>query len=272
LIDHAVRYLPILRLLRAAGGANDTILEIGSGSYGLGEYYSNSFVGCDVTFEEKPKPPMRPVVASASELPFPDSSFDTVIASDVLEHVPANLRLDVLREALRVARKLVLVSFPCGPVAYALDQRLFARYQELGKSVPPWLEEHMQYPFPDERIFQGLGDEWTVQTIGNDNLYFHEWLLRRMMRFRWMFLFRLIERVPRQLMELALRLADRGQCYRRIFAVTRVPGFAPATRRFVRINGSSDCLSEETRARVERLLYDAGGCVCDDTDSQGTKG
>jgi SAM-dependent methyltransferase len=231
LIDHAVRYLPILRLLKAAGGTKGTILELGSGSYGLGEYYSNSFVGCDVEFVETPKPPMRPVVASASELPFSDSSFDAVIASDVLEHVPPDSRPNVLREALRVARRVVVVGFPCGPAAYALDQRLFASYQELGRSAPPWLEEHMQYPFPDERIFEGLGDEWAVQSIGNDNLYFHEWLLRRMMQGRWMLLFRLIESVPRQLMELALRLADRGQCYRRIFMVTRAQGFASATLR-----------------------------------------
>ncbi len=223
LIDHAVRYLPILRLLKAAGEANGTILEVGSGFYGIGEYYSNSFVGCDVRFDEKPRPPMHPVVASASELPFPDSSFDAVIASDVLEHVPPNSRPGVLREALRVARRLVVIGFPCGPVAYAVDQRLFARYHELGISVPPWLEEHMQYPFPDERIFEGLGDAWTVRSVGNDNLYFHEWLLRRMMegQRRWMHLFRLIEKGPRQVMDLVLRLADRGECYRRIFAVKR---------------------------------------------------
>ena len=222
MIDHAVRYFPILRLLKAAGGANGSILELGSGFYGLGEYYPNSFIGCDVKFEEKPKPPMRPVVASASELPFPDSSFDAVIASDMLEHVPPGARLGVLHEALRVSRRLVLVGFPCGQLAYDLDRRLFARYQELGKPVPRWLEEHMQYPFPDERLFEGLGDEWTVRSVRNDNLHFHEWLLRRMMRFRWIVVFLLIDRIPRQFMEFALRLADHGQCYRKIFAVTRV--------------------------------------------------
>jgi SAM-dependent methyltransferase len=224
LIDHAVRYLPILRLLRTASGGTDAVLEIGSGAYGLGEYYPNQFVGCDVKFDEKPRPPMRPVVASASKLPFPDACFDAVIASDVLEHVHPDARPDVLREAVRVARKIVVVGFPCGPRAYTLDQRLFARYQHFGRPVPPWLEEHMLHLFPDERVFEGLDPRWRVQAFGNDNLYFHEWLLRRMMNNLWMRFFRLVEKLPRRLLEHVLRLADHGACYRRIFAATRTSG------------------------------------------------
>lgn len=224
LIDHAVRYLPILRLLRKATSPNDSILEIGSGALGLGEYYPKPFIGCDISFSERPKPPMRPVVASASRLPFHDLSFDAVIASDVLEHIPPNSRQDVLREALRVARKIVVVGFPCGPRAYALDQRLFAKYQELRKPAPPWLQEHMLHPFPEECAVAGLDDGWTVRGTGNDNLHFHEWLLRRMMDGRWILFFRLIEKLSPRLMECLLRLADRGPCYRKIFAVTRASG------------------------------------------------
>jgi len=226
LIDHAVRYLPILRLLRTASGETGSVLEIGSGAYGLGEYYSSRFVGCDVKFDENPRPPMSPVVASASKLPFSDACFDAVVASDVLEHVHPKARPEVLREALRVAREIVVVGFPCGPRAYAVDQRLFARYQHCGRPVPPWLEEHMLHPFPDERIFSDFTSGWTVQAIGNDNLHFHEWLLCRMMRGRWVRLFRLVEKLPRCLLERALRLADRGQCYRRIFAMRRTPDSA----------------------------------------------
>src|SRR6202030_3324256 len=128
---HAVRYLPIIRLLRHEVPSEPSVLEIGSGPYGMGEYHPRHFVGCDLSFSEPPRRPMIPVVASALQLPFCDSSFDAVIASDVLEHVPPGGRQTVVREALRVARKVVLIGFPCGQRAYALDQRLWAHYREI---------------------------------------------------------------------------------------------------------------------------------------------
>ena len=109
MINRAVRYLPILKLLQAESLPRQSILEVGSGPQGMGEYYPRCFVGCDVTFEARPKHPMVPVVASALQLPFENSSFDAVIASDVLEHVPPQQRRDLVRETLRVARKIVLI-------------------------------------------------------------------------------------------------------------------------------------------------------------------
>jgi hypothetical protein len=52
----------------------------------------------------------RAAVADASTLPFPDDSFDTITLWDVLEHVPDDCA--ALREAVRVARKNVLLSVP----------------------------------------------------------------------------------------------------------------------------------------------------------------
>jgi hypothetical protein len=84
------------------------VLEIGSGSVGLGKFYQSVFVGCDVVFTFKPRHPMLPIVASAANLPFLDQSFDAVVASDVLEHIPPSHRPAVIKEALRVARKVVI--------------------------------------------------------------------------------------------------------------------------------------------------------------------
>jgi SAM-dependent methyltransferase len=43
-------------------------------------------------------------VASATDLPFPDASFDVVTSVDVIEHVPAELSPTMVEEALRVLK------------------------------------------------------------------------------------------------------------------------------------------------------------------------
>jgi Methyltransferase domain len=224
LIGHAVRYFPILRLLRREISPGFSILEIGSGPYGVGEYYPHPFVGCDSNFSETPRRPMLPVVASGLQLPFQDWSFDAVIASDVIEHVPPTSRQNVLREVLRVARKIALIGYPCGPRAYALDKRLWTDCQRRKMPVPKWLEEHMLYPFPDETLFEGLDHGWVVRSAGNDNLWFHDWIVRRTMHPRWEHMFQVVERVAPRCLERVLMLADREPCYRRIFALTRIAG------------------------------------------------
>ena len=40
--------------------------------------------------------------------------FAAVVASDVLEHVPPQHRLTVVKEALRVTRKVAIFGFPAG--------------------------------------------------------------------------------------------------------------------------------------------------------------
>jgi SAM-dependent methyltransferase len=222
LLNWAARYFPIIRLLKLSGVEGQSILEIGCGPCGLAYFYKMPIVGCDIRFSSPPLSPMRPAVASAVRLPFGSSSFDGVVASDMLEHVRPTEREAVVREALRVTRKVAVFGFPCGPRARALDEALFEDYSRMRREPPEWLLEHMQNPFPDEQLFEQLPRGWRVQKFGNEHLRFHYWMVRREMGIRWNRVFSFcLNRFPRPV-EFVLQLADREPCYRQIFVVARV--------------------------------------------------
>lgn len=222
MLNWAARYFPILRVLKQQLDERDSLLEIGSGSVGIGKFYGAPFVGCDVNFSFPPKMPMMPIVGTATALPFGDQSFDAVVASDVLEHVPPDQRLFVVQEALRVVRKVAVFGFPSGSVAAEYDRKLAEAYDRDTQDRPAWLQEHMRYqPFPTEGLFKELEPEWTVSSFDNENVVFHNWVMRQEMhRFgRYCFL-ALLKTMPR-LMEYLLRRADREPCYRTIVVVRR---------------------------------------------------
>jgi Methyltransferase domain len=221
LLNRAARFFPILRELRAQGKTGGTLLEIGSGSSGVGEFWTRTFVGCDVTFSSRPLKRMRAVRCSGHQLPFKDGSFDAVIVSDVLEHVPPVQRRQVVDEALRVARDVVVFGYPCGPAAFELDQKLYHDYHRRNLAPPIWLEEHMQHPFPDESLLAILPAGWKSKVFPNERLQFHYWMMRREMFRLWDYSFRVALRVMPGTVERCLQRANGEPSYRKIFLLTR---------------------------------------------------
>jgi hypothetical protein len=225
LLNWAARYFPIIRLLKNCGVSGDSILELGSGPFGLCHFYNKPLVGCDVRFSSPPQRPMLPVIAAAERLPFGSCSFEAVVASDMLEHVTPHRREAVIWEALRVSRKLAVFGFPCGPQARRVDEKLLEDYKRVDREPPDWLVEHMENPFPVENLFDRLPGGWTARRIGNENVRFHYWMHRKEMRKRWRCLFGLLLNLFPGAVELALRLADREPYYRLIFVVGRTRAY-----------------------------------------------
>lgn len=218
-LNWAARYYPILRILKTHGlDKSGTLLEIGSGSVGIGRFRKVSFTGCDISFPVKPKWPMSPVVASATELPFKDKSFDVVVASDVLEHIPPDLRETVINEAIRVAKQLVIFGFPAGQLAWESDRALLAAYIQKNRTPPEWLTEHMQAPFPDRDAIRDIHG-WDIQRFGNESIQYHSWMMRQEMSSMFVRLSRLLMRAAPFAVEYLLRKADHDPCYRQIFAL-----------------------------------------------------
>ena len=221
MLNQAARYYPIVRVLKAHGLFEDaSLLEIGSGSVGIGQFRKVPFVGCDLSFAVEPVWPMLPLTASAAQLPMKENEFDVVVASDVLEHVPPDLRATVIGESLRVARKLVIFGFPCGQLAWLSDKALFETYLDEKKAPPEWLREHMDAPFPETDVFQDV-DGWEIHRFGNESIRFHSWLMRREMSSKFVRLCVIAMRTVPFLLEFLLRRADRSPFYRQIFVLSR---------------------------------------------------
>jgi len=222
MLNWAARYFPILRELRSLG-EHCSILEVGSGSVGLGKFHNRTFVGCDVNFPTPPKAPMLPVIADATALPFSSRCFDAVIVSDVLEHIPPSQRTAVIVEALRVARSVAIFAFPSGTQAFECDRRLSYDYDKGRVGVPPWLQEHMLYSFPTEDLFEDMKSKWSIKSFGNEGLSFHYWIMRKEMSRLWSYLFSILLFTMPRVVELLLQHADREPFYRRIVILQRAP-------------------------------------------------
>ncbi len=149
--DAASRYLPVARRLGTAPGR---VLELGSGNAGLSSYIDRDVVGLDFDFAataELWSDRLARVRADAATLPVRSGSCDVVVSVDMLEHVTATEREAVLIEMLRVVRPggRLLITFPGGRQAAAMDRRLDALWVSRTGRSNPWLAEHQALGLPD---------------------------------------------------------------------------------------------------------------------------
>ncbi len=87
---------------------------------------------------------------SVLEIPAGDRSYDTVIAVDVLEHIEPKDRAKALSEFARVARKQIILNYPCQDSKEA---------QELALKLTnnPLVREHVEWELPDS--------DWVLQEL-----------------------------------------------------------------------------------------------------------
>lgn len=87
-----------------------TVLEVGVGEGVVAQELSRG--GITVTTLDIAQDLHPDVIGSVTNIPFPPKSFDTVLAAEVLEHVPFGDVPTALGEIARVARKAVVISLP----------------------------------------------------------------------------------------------------------------------------------------------------------------
>lgn len=85
-----------------------TVLEIGIGNKVVSNYLKQ--MGFQITTCDFDKNLQPDIIADIREMPFKDNSFDTIIACQILEHIPLNDVKKALAELKRVSKKNVIVS------------------------------------------------------------------------------------------------------------------------------------------------------------------
>jgi hypothetical protein len=189
--DVAMRYLPIVRLIRSRG-MRDHVTDVGSGPAGIAPYLRAPITGVDTSFLPAPHPLLTPVDASVVETPFDDRSRPCVISVDMLEHMPAEVRPGAIAELVRIAGRLLVVAVPCGPAAEEHDRAVAALFREVRGVDYRYLLEHLEYGLPRADDLRAAIDaamrQWdrrgNVTLVPNANLRVRTWVVNRWIRRR----------------------------------------------------------------------------------------
>ncbi|MBH1965666.1 MAG: DUF4422 domain-containing protein [Comamonadaceae bacterium] len=142
MLNRQIRYQRIVTDSPELGDPLLSVLEVGTGPQNIAD-----LLGRKVATLQAHRGPgsasawAEPVVGSFFYLPFADNAFDYVLCVDALQFIAKQERARALSELVRVARKEVILSLPCGSPARQSDLELALTLQRAGKNRPIWLQE-----------------------------------------------------------------------------------------------------------------------------------
>lgn len=176
-IDLALRYSPIINIIKE-NDKWENILEVGSGSIGITSSLRQKVTGLDKDFQGPKLGYLNGIKGTAENIPFDNETFDFVISVDMLEHLPFYERKRAIAEMIRVSRKFVIISAPCGDEAEKYDRKLNDYYRNKFGKNHKWLIEHIKFGLPKAEdildIFKDILNEknlnYKINMIDNVNL------------------------------------------------------------------------------------------------------
>lgn len=150
-VDVELRNAAVAELVRRVRGKQaTTVLDVG-GVGGMGRAMPTSAV-LSVNTDQAGASGVLEV--STGHLPFPDRSWDVVVAVDVLEHEPAEQRPRLVAECARIARDLVVICGPWQtPQALWVEERIEQLNRDICGRPNEWLAEHRRFGRPTAKDF-----------------------------------------------------------------------------------------------------------------------
>lgn len=121
--DNLARFISYYQQIDIVRKINpDNILEIGVGNKTVSNYLRQNGYKIDTCDYDKNLSP--DFVADIRRLPFKNESYDTVIACEIIEHIPWEDAKLALSEIYRVTRKYVIISIPYSSLYFELILKL----------------------------------------------------------------------------------------------------------------------------------------------------
>lgn len=157
-----------------------TLLDVGCGDGSLVNYLQSRnanlrCVACDRSLAAvaAARHHAAALAGSSDALPFPDRTFDVVLACEVLEHLPLPVLSRTCYEISRVSRERVLISVPFR------ERRIFIKCRWCGSTFPQWL--HLQTFDEDDlqNLIPGFGLECSRRVLVKVPLLRQLWQILR---------------------------------------------------------------------------------------------
>ena len=223
--EAALRNYPVVEAIKKLKLFDSKILEIGSGSLGIIPYLKREIDGVDIDFSGPQTKLLKKIKGRANSLPFEKNSYDVTISVDVLEHLNKGERLDAILEVLRVAKRLAVIVVPTGALAEEQDKKLDEYFFKKFGFRNQYLKEHVSNGLPKteevlvsvDKALRKLNKKAKVESYSNLNLFVREILMRIWISknrfFYYLYLKGFLLFLP------VLRLANFGNCYRRVFFI-----------------------------------------------------
>lgn len=118
----------------------DKVLDVGGGITGIKLFSDNRVTIVDLEVGD--------IKMDARKLKLKDNSFDVVVSVDVIEHLPREDRKNFVKNLVRIAKRLVVISAPYGGKLHlAAEKRLLSRLKKIGRK-DFFLKQHVKYILP----------------------------------------------------------------------------------------------------------------------------
>ena len=195
--DTRCRGVETARILKPLVGPDTMILDAGCGELGLKAFIPGAKIkGIDILSRDTVSSGLDYVEGSIIKMPFEDRSYDIAVSVDVLEHLPASLREDAIRELVRVANKAVVITFPDGERAGAIDEVFMTNLKRRGSDIPDWLDEHLREPYPQadtvsnsvREAAESAGRKVEISIVPSERIDIARWLRGAAARSKYLYL------------------------------------------------------------------------------------